>query len=169
MFAMGVSLTACSRSQLAPPPVIPADWKRIELSRYSVSVPPDVGNQTFDRTDSEIWLSNNDTMNLACDYGYYSTDFHAYANQPEYRAEWFRIGGKEAKVETLHMSAGVAHWGRKDLPYVASAYFPAVLSDASAYLPEAVKARTKLTCTAYGVDSTAQETAKAILLSIRFK
>ena len=169
MFAMGVSLTACSRSQLAPTPVIPADWKRIELSRYSVSVPPDVGNQTFDRTDSEIWHAENGTMKLACDYGAYSTDLQLYANQPEYRAEWFRIGGKEAKVETLHMNDGVAHWDRKNLTYVASTYFPAVLKDASAYLPEAVKARTKLTCKAYCVDSTAQETAKAILLSIRFK
>jgi hypothetical protein len=169
MFAMGLSLMGCSRSQIAPTPVIPADWRRIELSRYSVSLPPDIGNQTFDRTDSEIWHADNGTMKLACDYGLYSTDFQAYANQSEYRAEWFRIGGKEAKVETLHMSDDVAHWDRKNLTYIASAYFPAVLNDASAYLPEVVKARTKLTCSAYCVDSTAQETAKTILLSIRFK
>ncbi len=169
MLAMGVSLIGCSQSQIAPTPIIPADWRRIELSRYSVSVPPDIGSQTFDRTDSEIWHAENGTMKLACDYGHYSTDLKAYANQPEYRAEWFRIGGKEAKVETLHMSDGVAHWDRKDLTYVASAYFPTVLNDASAYLPEVVKRRTKLTCTTYCVDLTAQETAKAILLSIRFK
>ena len=169
MFAMGVSLAACFRSQVAPTPVIPADWKTVKLSRYSVSLPPDIGNQTLDGTDSEIWHADNGTMKLACDYGHYSTDFRAYANQPEYQAEWFRIGGKEAKIETLHLSDEVAHWDRKDRTYVVSAYFPAVLNDASAYVPEVVKSRTKLTCTAYCVDSTAQATAKTILLSIRFR
>ena len=85
MLAMGVSLIGCSQSQIAPTPIIPADWRRIELSRYSVSVPPDIGSQTFDRTDSEIWHAENGTMKLACDYGHYSTDLKAYANQPEYR------------------------------------------------------------------------------------
>jgi hypothetical protein len=169
LVAMGVSLTACSRSRIAPTPIIPGDWKRIELSRYSVSVPPDIGNQTFEGEDSEIWHAENGTMKLACDYGAYSTDLQPYANQPEYRAEWFRVGGKEAKIETLRMSDGVAHWDRKDRTYVASAYFPAVLNDASAYLPAVLMGRTKLTCRAYSADSTAQQTAKTILLSIRFR
>lgn len=157
-FAIGTVLTAFIQLEPAPLPVIPTDWKRIEFSNYSMFVPPDLGNPIFDGTDSEIWRAENTEMEFVCDYGAYSNDLQAYANQPEYLSEWFRLGDESAHMETMNMSEAVAHWDRRDRRYVASVYFP-----------HAPNGRAKLTCTAYCVNSAVQETARQMLLSIRFK
>jgi len=139
-------------------PIIPSDWKRIELSRFFFYVPPNIDRQFMHSVDSEVWHAEYSTMRLACDYGEYSTDLHAYANQPEYNAEWYLIGGKAAKVETLHITNRATDWLDKDRGYHASVYFPDVGNG-----------RAKLDCRADSMDSSVRETAKTVFLSIRFK
>ena len=139
----------------SPAPVIPVDWKRIELTRYTFSVPPDIRNQAIDRTDSEKWHDNG-TIKLACDYGDYSTDLQAYANQPEWRRvvsyRRQRGQGRNSAYERWRCALGTAKTG----PILHSFTFPHVLNG-----------RSRLTCTAYCVDSIALFARDSFLDPIR--
>jgi len=157
-FAIGMFLFSCARPKVAPEPIIPPDWQRIELSRFFFYAPPNIERQFMDSVDSEVWHAEYSTMRLACDYGQYSTDLHGYSTQPEYQTEWFLVGGKAAKIETVHISDRAAELLDKDRPYHASIYFPDVANG-----------RARLNCDVHGVNATALETAKTIFLSIRFK
>ena len=162
-FVMGVAVTSCLRRFNPPPdapiPVIPHGWKKVQLFRFSFNVPPDMEDGAVEHEDSEIWRSGNNNCSLVSDYGDYSSDLHLYANQPEYHAEWLRIGGESAQVETMRVGdVNAPDWVEKDRRYLAAVFFPKIGNG-----------RAKLSMHARCVDLAAQESAKQIFFSISFK
>jgi hypothetical protein len=170
-FAIGISVSAWfthPHPQVNPLPemlvpvattqeAIPDGWKRIDLKAFSFYAPPDMKDQHARGIDSAVWRFRNRSITLDLDFGLYSNDLTFYSDQPEYRAEWTEIGGKKARIATLRMrDESLANSLEKDRNYVATVYFPDVHG-------------ARLTFWANCVDAAAQESAKKIFLTIKFK
>jgi hypothetical protein len=163
-FALVLSSAGClSQAQApipdAPQPIIPDNWKVIELDYFSFYAPPDMKDQKAQGIDSQVWSFRNSSMTFEIDFGRYSNDLEGYKKQPEYQANWVRINGRKAKLVTLRWSdEEIDGETEKDRKYSAAVFFPAKIEGGS-----------KLTFYVDCVDPAAQEAAKNILLSIKFK
>jgi hypothetical protein len=151
-------VASCLGAFRTPTPDIPKDWVKIDLDRFSFYAPPDMRNQNLRGIDSAVWQFRNRNMTLNLDYGMYSDDLEPYGGETESErhAEWVRIDGKSAKIVTLRKNSAIP--GDEDRKYSAAVYFP-----------DANGPKTKLTFSADCVDAATRDSAKNILVSIRFK
>lgn len=73
-------------------------WKRIDLEDFSFLVPPDLKQLKTVNKDSAVWKYSNDDLDLVIDYGSYSEMSDIYKDEPDYREEKTKIGGKSATI-----------------------------------------------------------------------
>jgi hypothetical protein len=139
---------------------VPPGWKKVELSDFSFSMPPDMRDNEVKGIDSAVWQYRNGGMILTADYGMYSNSLESYKGQPGYGEEWFLIGGKRAKVCTFQLDESFMNTTEdREFSFISAAYFPEVSEGAATKLSIWVSAR----------GAGEQEAAKKILQSVEFK
>jgi hypothetical protein len=138
--------------------VAPSDWKEIELGHFLFHLPPDMKPQSVKGIDSEVWQYSSGSIILDVDWGRYPGACEPYRDEPEYKDEWVKVGGK-----TAH------YWSHR----YSEEYIPAALGDkrfnATICFADTGIGEQKLTLHAYYKTNSDQETAKMIFQSIRFK
>jgi hypothetical protein len=139
---------------------VPRNWKTVELSDFSFSLPPDMRDEEVKGIDSAVWQYRNDGMILTIDYGMYSNSLESYKSQPGHHEEWFLIGGKRAKICTFQLDESFMNTAEdRDFSFISAAYFPEVRESSVAKLSIWVNAK----------GTGEQEAAKKIFQSVEFK
>ncbi len=139
---------------------IPRNWKKVELGHFSFSIPPDMRDEEVKGIDSAVWQYRSGGMMLMIDYGMYSNSIESYKGQPDYREEWFLIGGRRAKICTFQLDESHMNTEEdRNFPFISAAYFPEVGEGSAAKLSMWVSAN----------GAVEQESAKKIFQSVEFK
>lgn len=136
----------------------PKDWRTHDLGPFSFQAPADFSGGQDQGIDSAVWSFRNENIRLELDYGVYSNDLQIYGDKPEYHESWVVIHGKKAKLCTFRLSDSSATPATEKKPFIAAVYFPDTGSPSQ-----------KLTLWASTDSPAAQEKAKLILNSVRFK
>jgi hypothetical protein len=141
-----------------PPFVAPSNWKEIDLGHFLFYLPPDMKPVSVRGIDSDVWQYSNSSIRLTIDWGPYQGAFEPYRNQPEYKEEWIKVGGKTAHYWSFRF--GEDH---------TAAVLDGKRHEETICFADTETKRMNLTFNADCQTKSDQETAKMIFQSIRFK
>ena len=154
LLAAAVAVWTCSAQSPATPEdraAPSANWRRVELTDFSVDLPRSMKERKVRGVDSLVWEYSGGGSRLAIDYGMHSNDLRSMAGTPGAHAEWVSIDGQRANVVTSLS-------GRS---YVAAVHFPDLGGNAAS-------GRTKLTLSMESASPDGLADAQKVFQSIRF-
>jgi hypothetical protein len=137
---------------------VPRNWQRVELSRFSISLPPDmkwVGDKSI---DSEVWVFQSEGMRLETDFGPHSNDLTTYHDWPDFHEGKLKIDSRNAKFCTFRHAPRFMDSADGDRVYIAALY-----------VPDIGLGKNGLNLWLTSKTAKGQEIARTIFASIKFK
>lgn len=136
-----------------PATTAPVEWRRVEVPKaFALRLPPDVKEQKVQGIDSLVRQWRSASIELSCDYGWYSDPLKDQ-DKPKYERAELAVGGKNAVVVSWQDTQPSA-----DFPFLLGIHFPNVTGDG----------KVKLTVFARCRDAEGAKLAKKIFETITF-
>src|SRR5215813_4439207 len=105
---ISLCLVACRgeipEQQLKQTSSVPSAWRRVDMERFVLFLPPDMERREIRGEDSAFWEFRSDTSRLVVNLGMHTDDLVGYKDWPEFHEENIRIDSHSAKVCTFRHS-----------------------------------------------------------------